>query len=432
MNESQSPIPSDSSITGKLESTLWTNSRRELLEWLARNSPSLGELFEGATMLLFGSQIPGYSGFVSHAVREIRNRLPGVVSGRDSSGRLDYKGRIDQIALGWKKAAISLEQKPAEAEITNSVSALSSSTILLPRKLAQKIGRLIEDHNAAREKPIDAAIRLFEGIAPENERFRDNLRPVVLQWLETCDWFMERTHDSGTIDSAVEIEELRRNFVIFESTLLTIIRGFSSFFTNTDELDECLGWTPTPENVDATVARLGHGEYNRYFFDRLASPAWIRPLKLKGFFSSPPKPTRDDERGTIAFMIWPEARYLFRMAARDPEAVAEVALQVPNTENVRVHDDLVDIALALPAGLAAKFVPDAKLWIRAPYELLLPEKLGALISKLATEGEAQSALDLTRSVLEVLPDSKPILVPEPRGHFDTWHYERVLRRDIPK
>ena len=280
---------------------------------------------------------------------------------------------------------------------------------------------------------MDAAVRLFEGVAPENQKFRDTLRPVVLQWLETCDWFMDRTHDSGATDADIEIEELRKRFGIFESTLLTIVRGFSTFFANTDELDEYLRGAPSPEHVDATVARLGHGEYNRYFFDRLANPDWIPPLKLKGFFSSPPKPIRDETRGTIAFPHWPESRYLFRMAKSAPETVLGVVLEIPDTENIRVHDDLADIALTLPGPLAAKLVPQAKTWIQTPYELLLPEKLGALVSKLTQEGEAGSALDLARAVLEVLPDPKPIiLVPEPRARFDAWNYERILRKDIPQ
>lgn len=180
------------------------------------------------------------------------------------------------------------------------------------------------------------------------------------------------------------------------------------------------------------MARLGHGEYHRYFFDRLENPEWIRPLKAKGFFSSPPKPVREESRGTIAFPPWPESRYLFRMATRAPEAVIEVVLEIPDTENVRVHEDLADIALALPAPFAAKLVPQAKTRIQTPYQLLLPEKLGALVSKLVQEGEAEGALDLARALLEVLPDPKPILVPEPRGHFDSWHYEGILRKDLPQ
>ena len=97
---------------------------------------------------------------------------------------------------------------------------------------------------------------------------------------------------------------------------------------------------------------------------------------------------RDEAEGTIAFAIWPESRYLLRMAKLDPETVTEYLLAtIPETENMRVHDDLSDIALALPGSDAARLVPQAKGWVRAQHGLLFPQKIGALVAKLAEEGE---------------------------------------------
>ena len=410
------------------ENSRWNRNRQELLEWLSKTSPSLAELYKGAVDLLFGQSVAGFSRFVSHAVREIRNRLPGVVSGTASAGRLDYKSRIDDLAIQWKRARISIEPKPSETG--NATSAAQPSEVVLPRKVVRKIETLIADHEAARQRPQDAAMKLFEGIAPSNQKFRDRLRPVVLQWMQVCDWFMERTHESGYTDADIDLPEFRKNFEIFESTLLAIVRGVSTFFDNTDELDAILKERATPERVEAAIARMGHGEFHRYFFENLESPEWIRPLSEKKFFSSPPAPGRDEEEGTIGFAIWPESRYLVRMAKLDPETVTEIALRIPETDNIRVHDDLSDIALALPGPLAAKLVPQAKGWTRARYGVLFPQKIGALVTKLAEEGESTAALDLAGALLEVLPDPKPILVPEPIGHMDAWHYERILRKDI--
>lgn len=93
-----------------------SGNRRELLEWLGRNAPLLAELYKGAVSLLYGSRIPGFSRFVSRAVREFRNRLPGVISGTTSTGRLDYKGRMDQIASVAKKAGVNWEGKGQRSE----------------------------------------------------------------------------------------------------------------------------------------------------------------------------------------------------------------------------------------------------------------------------------------------------------------------------
>lgn len=111
-----------------------------------------------------------------------------------------------------------------------------------------------------------------------------------------------------------------------------------------------------------------------------------------------------DPEGGITFTSWPESRYLARMAATDAEgawAALEIALQIPETENTRVHEDLIDAALAMPPELAVRFVPSAKRWVRLPYQLLLPEKLGALVSRLALGGQTVAALDLAKSLLAI-------------------------------
>jgi len=102
------------------------------------------------------------------------------------------------------------------------------------------VASLVADHEAARERPMDAAIRLFEGVFPENQKFRNTLRPVAVQWLEITQWFMKKTHDSGMMDKDLDLEELRKKFGLFELTLLGIVRGFSTFFATTKELDEIL------------------------------------------------------------------------------------------------------------------------------------------------------------------------------------------------
>src|ERR1700693_4344098 len=104
-----------------------------------------------------------------------------------------------------------------------------------------------------------------------------------------------------------------------------------------------------PETVAKALMEIEkwYAQYHS-FFDSWSSPAWLGPLSEKDFFKNPPAPVRDGQY--ISFSIWPESRYLARMA-RIPEAeetVLRIALAIPATENSRVHDDLADIALSLP------------------------------------------------------------------------------------
>ncbi len=147
---------------------------------------------------------------------------PGRFRGRCQRGAWNIRSGWTTSRPSGKKSGIVVDAQASEGESLPSGTRASTEDVVLPRKLARKIVELVADHDAARERPRDAAIKLFEGVAPRNQRFRDALRPVVLQWMEVCDWFMARTHESGTKDDDIDLAELRKNFELFESTLLAI------------------------------------------------------------------------------------------------------------------------------------------------------------------------------------------------------------------
>jgi hypothetical protein len=203
----------------------------------------LAELYEGAALLNFEVPLPGHARFVAHAVREIRNRLPFVISGSKTGGNLNYKGRMDQIIERWKGAGFPTDGRIAGLLAGSSSAKPKPEEIPMPRGIVGLFAALVADHEETREKPVEAATRLFIGVAPENEKFRDALRPAVAQWLDVTDWFMKKTHDPATgisIEVSVDKAELRSRFELFETILLAIVRGFSTFFKTTDELDAIL------------------------------------------------------------------------------------------------------------------------------------------------------------------------------------------------
>lgn len=199
--------------------------------------------------------------------------------------------------------------------------------------------------------------------------------------------------------------------------------------------------TPTRDQVNRAVALLGQEAQYRYFFERLENPEWIKPLRSKGYFTNPPRIQPDETRGTIRVPPWPESSYLARMAPLKPQAVLEAILGMPDTDNVRVYEDLADAALGMPPECAVRLVEKAKSWARSPHQFLLPEKLGSLFAHLARGGQLDAALNLARVVLEIVPDPREEaetdaedmyrLSPTPRARFDTWHYEEILKRDFP-
>jgi hypothetical protein len=213
----QAKLAVDSAREPAFEKACWTRSRCELREWLQRNAPSLAELYQGAVLLLFDAPVPGHTRFVAHAVREIRNRLPDVTPGTKSGGYLNYKARVDDLVVVWKRAGFGTDGAFPGSRMGDSPGAAVAEEAPFPRKIVGMVASLVADHEAARERPVDAAIRLFEGVARENQKFRDTIRPVedldpeelrkkfglfemAVQWLEITEWFMKKTHDSGATD----------------------------------------------------------------------------------------------------------------------------------------------------------------------------------------------------------------------------------------
>lgn len=204
--------------------------------------------------------------------------------------------------------------------------------------------------------------------------------------------------------------------------------------------------TPTPEQVDRVLSLMVRKEQYRYFFYKLENPEWLEPLKEKGFFlkENAPKIDRDEKKGTIGFPLWPETHFLARMAAYKPDIVLDFILPLVEVDNVSVHVDLADAALAMPPELAAKWVKKEIAWIKEQGNLylLLPDKLGKLMASLARGGQIDTALKLAGALLEVLPNAhwtsemkeeNPYALPkDPLARFDIWRYEEMFKEDVPE
>jgi hypothetical protein len=219
------------------EPDCWTSRRIELRGWLQRNAPSLAELYEGGVRLIFVTPVPGRARLVAHAVREIRNRLPDAISGVKSGGVLQYKNRLDELAGVWERSGLPMDGSLPSTTRGPTGDPPETPDIPVDRRVLIEVAGLIRDHVTARERPQDAAIRLFEAIAPENRVLRDSLLPVIRQWLSITEWFVGRAHDSGQTDANYDETEFRAKYELFEAILAALVRGF---FSTVRELDEIL------------------------------------------------------------------------------------------------------------------------------------------------------------------------------------------------
>jgi hypothetical protein len=193
-----------------------------------------------------------------------------------------------------------------------------------------------------------------------------------------------------------------------------------------------------PETVRKALDAIKRSADYQYFFSQLKSPDWLQPLWDAGLFRAPPAPTKDGNY--ISFPLWAESRYLARMGSHAPEIVRDIILKMPETENVRVHEDVIEAALSMPPTVAAKLTDKIRAWLDTRRSPLLPETLGQLISHLARGGQVSEALELARTVLAVFPGDDIVAdLPggtyrsrqDPAARFDTWYYGEILKKYIP-
>jgi hypothetical protein len=166
------------------------------------------------------------------------------------------------------------------------------------------------------------------------------------------------------------------------------------------------GWPePTDEQVDRVLGRLGHEQHRRYFFERLENPRWLRPLKERGVFATPPRPWTD-AKGQERLPQWPEAGYLARMARHEPELAAEIVSTAKPTSNSLVHRTFIEVALAVPAALSAGLVSLVRQWLQSPsVDWLDARRLGELVSHLARGGQARAAHQLASDLILMRTDT---------------------------
>lgn len=230
--------------------------------------------------------------------------------------------------------------------------------------------------------------------------------PVAQTWLTYAGGLHERAHRHALNPPRPLDQEFVEFFNGMQDVLREVLTRFETRFGGSFRLIDELLAKSDPANEDAK--RLKQSVPNtlvtyRRFFEGIPDGRWLESLREEGFFANLPGPETDEE-GTGVLPSWPQSGYLVRVAAVEPEKVKEIVLELPNTENVRVHEDVAEAACAMPPRLAAEVVPKVMEGLDSPYYTsALPRNLGELVAHLASGGFTEEALRLARELLALVP-----------------------------
>ena len=207
------------------------------------------------------------------------------------------------------------------------------------------------------------------------------------------------------------------------------------------------GSSVTSVEIDRVMMLLRtHGTNYTYFFSNCSDPFWLDRLKNDYFHNPPNKIVLPDD--TIQYPSWPELFYLKKICQYVPNDVIEIVLQLPEVDNPRIYDYILEIALSLDGGQSIRLMPMI-LEFTSQSHYLIPHRFVELIALWTTEDQTQAALDLADILIQFHPDPQAeekhqrkaedsqediaasmdsLLEPAPR--FDDWNYQQIMDQGI--
>lgn len=393
------------------------SKKLRVLEGLRLISPAAASFYRDACRIMeMEEPFESTTHLVAHLIREIES------------------------SLRWALEPYKLHSQQTEFEIREAKGLLEKAGVSKSDPLAKAWLRFVETLGASHKDDIKALLRGLE--IPEND-------PTAVAWLRLARDF----HDWAHRDNLEPPRPMDQKFSKFWDQITDIFsvvleKLVSQYLNSFNFLDELLT-LKVPTKKDAKKLRLNvpnNPATYGYFFHRLNDSAWLPLLSSQKFFVRPIEPIyeRRDEGYMVSYPPWPQSRYLARMATSSDEAVQEQIVKITqsiHTENISIHQDLLDVANALPASRAATVAKHESAWIAKQTRLdgLLPEKLGELLVHLSEGGQGKAAIDLARTTLAVLPNPRAYEEKEefwswhrePLSRLGGWYYGRVLQLSLP-
>lgn len=235
---------------------------------------------------------------------------------------------------------------------------LGEAPALLTPKAWEALRALITEHRGLTERL--APETLFAAAGQPAAGSETARRELDRAWRETQKFFVSITHIRDPSQPDPEAAEVLSWFAVLEDLLAAQLRAVP-YWSLDKELQEIAAIEqPTKADLER-AAPLWRGDAETQFFETLTSPGWVPVLVAAGYLDAPPAPERGD--GGVRLPFWSVSRYLARVAGATPAGVMAAIEKLASTDKGRVHADLVEAAVAMPATDAAKTVRHVIRWL---------------------------------------------------------------------
>ena len=380
----------------------------------------LSSIYQGVLRTINDKSNPDRLYQAANSIRGLMDKLPEYLNVPTTTQRGNLKDKVIDLRNQYDRVPNELKNYSNENERAGR----------LPKKFLKRLTDFFEWfelNNPSRRSQIEHTLKemdIAHSGLPEPLANKE-----IKQWDRLRSYFIKILH-YGVVANE---EEFRTNLGQLERIILNKRKPQTS--EDFDEIDEILKnkevAMPSTEEVEKILELIGKRTANYdHFFSNLNSVDWLEPLKKKGFFSKPPVPIKHAD-SMVSFPFWPESKYLARVASKAPNQVFNILKGISETDNVRVHEDLVEIATKLPGKQIVEWVEKEISWLEQQENIpfLLPKSLSRLISYLVLQGQYEISLKLARTVLHI--NSVERNFGDAIGKIGVWEYGQILKNGFP-
>jgi hypothetical protein len=202
-------------------------------------------------------------------------------------------------------------------------------------------------------------------------------------------------------------------------------------------------WTqPTDEMVEKVLSSVKKETDRQYFFSKLNNPLWIKPIAERGYFKNPPG-IKHLPDGYVQYPNWPELAYLQNIAGEATDEVIDIILGLPKTDNPRIYDNIIEIALQLEGRDSAKLLPKIIEYSDLKHQFLA-NRYPELLYHWANQENVTEALEVVKRLIPFQEDPRSQEKQklrkknpheygtslEPAHRFGDWEYQQILEKGV--
>ena len=358
----------------------------EALQSRDTNRFPLSRWYQGALYALRNRHNPDRLSQAAQSLRELLEKLPRVVRESDLQvSSYDFRGKrqslYDRIQKDKRRYADGWDGRSIDRS--------------LARTLEEFEAYIKQSQRPSRREQVQMAVASIDPLAGQMDnaiRTRKHEEMLTL-WQRMEAFAHHNADDADDFDQWLEV---------LDRTILDLLAPITA--ENQQEMQRILLDSDRSETDIARIFDLieRRGANYVFFFAEASDPSWIPILKEKGHLAHPLN-IEDLGDGRASLPNWWPMRYLARMARLATDEVIQIVADLPDFENPRIDDAILEIALQVPGADSVKLNARVLEYART-FRTFLPYRLPDLLVHWTNENQTEEALELAKAMVYFAPD----------------------------